>query len=51
MLDKVLPNMLPLLITLLCLYLIKKWNGKHIVAIILSIIVVAMLLSAAGIIV
>ena len=51
MLDKVLPNMLPLLITLLCLYLIKKWNGKHIVAIILSFIVVAMLLSAAGIIV
>lgn len=51
MLDKVVPNLLPLLITLLCLYLVKKWNGKHIVAIIFSIIGVSIVLAAFGILV
>lgn len=51
MLDKVLPNLLPLLMTLLCLYLFKKWKGKHVVAIIFSIIAVAIFLSALGILV
>lgn len=50
MLDKVVPFALPLLITLLCLYLIKKWNGKHVVALIFGIIIVAIALSALGII-
>lgn len=51
MLDKVLPNLLPLLMTLLCLYLLKKWKGKHVVAIIFSIIAIAIFLSAIGILV
>lgn len=45
MLDKVLPNLLPLCLTLLCVYLIKKWNGKHVVAIIFSLIAIAIVLS------
>lgn len=45
MLDKVLPNLLPLCLTLFCVYLIKKWNGKHVVAIIFSIIAIAIVLS------
>lgn len=49
MLDKVVPNLLPLLMTLLCLYLIKKWNGKHIVALIFGIIFVAVALAAIGV--
>ena len=49
MLDKVVPNLLPLAITLLCLYLIKKWNRKHIVALIFSIIFIAIILSAIGV--
>lgn len=51
MLDKVLPNMLPLLLTLVCLYLMKKWNGKHVVAMIFTIIGIAILLSYFGIVV
>lgn len=51
MLDKVLPNMLPLILTLVCLYLMKKWNGKHIVSMIFVIIGVAIVLSYFGIIV
>ncbi|MHC5268536.1 PTS system mannose/fructose/sorbose family transporter subunit IID [Enterococcus sp. LJL98] len=51
MLDKVMPNMLPMLITLLCLYLFKKWNGKHVVAMIFFIIFASILLSAFGILV
>lgn len=51
MLDKVLPNMLPLILTLFCLYLMKKWNGKHIVAMIFVIIGIAIVLSYFGIIV
>jgi hypothetical protein len=49
MFDKVMPNLLPMAVTLICLYLIKKWNGKHIVAIILSIIVLSVALSMMGI--
>lgn len=45
MLDKVLPHLLPLCLTLLCVYLIKKWNGKHVVAIIFSLIAIAIVLS------
>lgn len=51
MLDKVLPNMLPLLLTMLCLYLFKKWNGKHVVSIIFVIIGLSIVLSYFGIIV
>lgn len=49
MIDKVVPNLLPLLITLLCLYLIKKWNGKHVVGLIFGIIILAIILSSFGI--
>ena len=45
MLDKVLPNMLPLSLTLLCLFFLKKWNGKHVVPLIFSIIAIAIILS------
>lgn len=51
MLDKVMPNLLPMLITLLCLYLFKKWNGKHVVALIFGIIFIAIGLAAFGILV
>lgn len=51
MLDKVMPNMLPMLMTLLCLYLLKKWNGKHVVALIFTIIIIAIVLSGFGILV
>ncbi|SHJ72970.1 PTS system, mannose-specific IID component [Clostridium amylolyticum] len=51
MLDKVMPNLLPLAITMICLYLLKKWNGKHAVAIIFSILIIAVVLSMAGILV
>lgn len=51
MLDKVLPNLLPLLLTLICLYLMKKWNGRHVVTMIFVIIGLAILLSYFGIIV
>lgn len=51
MLDRVMPNLLPLLITLLCFYLVKKWNGKHIVAIIFSIIGISIVLAAFGILI
>lgn len=51
MLDKVMPNMLPMLMTILCLYLLKKWNGKHVVAMIFVIIFIAIALSAFGILV
>lgn len=51
MLDKVMPNMLPMLVTVLCLYLLKKWNGKHVVAMIFTIIFISIFLSAFGILV
>ncbi|MGT2865514.1 PTS system mannose/fructose/sorbose family transporter subunit IID [Streptococcus fryi] len=51
MLDKVIPNLLPLLLTLFCLYLMKKWNGKYVVSMIFVIIGVAIVLSYFGIIV
>ena len=50
-LDKVLPNMLPLILTLVCLYLMKKWNGKYVVSMIFVIIGVSIFLSYFGIIV
>ena len=50
-LDKVLPNMLPLALTLLCLYLMKKWNGKHVVSMIFVIIGIAIVLSYFGVLV
>lgn len=49
MIDKVMPNLLPLAITLICFYLLKKWNGKHAVAIIFGVLIVAVLLSMCGI--
>lgn len=51
MFDKVLPNFLPLMLTLLCLYFLKKWNGKYVVTIIFSIIAFAILLAYFGILV
>ncbi|MCO8292567.1 PTS system mannose/fructose/sorbose family transporter subunit IID [Tetragenococcus halophilus] len=49
MLDEVMPNLLPISITMLCLYLLKKWNGKHVVALIFTIIFSAIALSGLGI--
>ena len=51
MLDKVMPNLLPLAITMICFYLLKKWNGKHAVAIIFGVLIIAVILAMCGILV
>ena len=51
MLDKVMPNLLPLALTFLCYYLLKKSNGKNAVWVIFGVLIIAVLLSMAGIIV
>ncbi|MCW6662821.1 PTS system mannose/fructose/sorbose family transporter subunit IID [Aerococcaceae bacterium NML190073] len=51
MLDKVIPNLLPLLLTIVCLYLMKKWNGKHVVAMIFTLIGLGIVLAYFGILV
>lgn len=50
-LDSIMPNLLPLLVTLLSLYLVKKSDGKWTVRIIFGIIFVSVLLSTFGILV
>ncbi|EGW2153607.1 PTS system mannose/fructose/sorbose family transporter subunit IID [Enterococcus faecium] len=49
MLDGIMPNFFPLLITLLVYYLLKKRNAKNAVAIIVSIMVIGIFLSIIGI--
>lgn len=51
MIDKVMPNLVPLLLTFLCYYLLKKSNGKNAVKVIFGVLIIAVLLSMAGIIV
>ena len=51
MIDKVMPNLIPLALTFLCYYLLKKSNGKNAVWIIFGVLIIAVLLSMAGIIV
>lgn len=50
-LDSIVPNLLPLIITLISLWLVKKSDGKWTVRIIFSIIFLSILLSAFGVIV
>ena len=51
MLNKVMPNLIPLLITVVCYYLLKKSNGKNAVWIIFGVLIIAVILSMLGIIV
>ncbi|MFQ8923480.1 MAG: PTS system mannose/fructose/sorbose family transporter subunit IID [Clostridium paraputrificum] len=51
MLDKVMPNLLTLALTFLCYYLLKKSNGKNAVWVIFGVLIIAVLLSMAGVIV
>lgn len=50
-LDSIMPKLLPLLITLLSLYLVKKSDGKWTVRIIFGIIIISVLLSTFGVLV
>src|SRR5699024_6069685 len=50
-LDSIMPNLLPLLVTLLSLYLVKKSEGKWTVRIIFGIIILSILLATFGILV
>lgn len=49
MIDKVIPNMLPMLMTLACLFFLKKFKGKYIVSLIFAIIIISIILSSLGI--
>lgn len=49
MLDKVMPNLLPLVATMICFYLLKKWNGKHAVGIIFGVLAIGVVLGMTGI--
>lgn len=51
MLDKIMPGLIPLGIVLLCYYLLKKWQGKYVVSIIFSIIVISIILAYFGILI
>lgn len=51
MLNRVMPGLLPLSIVLLCYYLLKKWQGKYVVTMILTIIAASVALSYFGILV
>ena len=51
MLDKVMPNLIPLLVTAACYHLLKKSNGKNAVWIIFGVLIIAVILSMLGIIV
>lgn len=51
MLDKIMPNLIPLIITLGCFYLLKKSNGKYAVRLIFGLLIICVLLSVFGIIV
>lgn len=51
MLDQVMPNLIPLVITLGCLYLLKKSNGKNAVKIIFGLLFISVILSMFKIIV
>lgn len=50
MIDKVMPSLIPLALTFLCYYLLKKSNGKNAVWVIFGVLIIAVLLSMAGII-
>lgn len=50
MLDKILPNLLPVLLTFFCYIFLKKTNGKHVVSLIIGLLVVGTLLYMGGII-
>ncbi|NVY96973.1 PTS system mannose/fructose/sorbose family transporter subunit IID [Lactobacillus sp. DCY120] len=51
MLDKILPNLLPILLTYACYWYLKKTNGKHVVSLIIGLLVLGTLLYMWGIIV
>ena len=51
MLDKVMPNLLPVLVTVACYYLLKKSNGKFAVRIIFGVLIISVILSMFGILV
>ncbi|WP_291649746.1 PTS system mannose/fructose/sorbose family transporter subunit IID [Clostridium sp.] len=51
MLDKVMPSLIPFALTFFCYYLLKKYNGKNAVWVIFGVLIIAVLLSMAGIIV
>ncbi|MCO6543642.1 MAG: PTS system mannose/fructose/sorbose family transporter subunit IID [Lactobacillus sp.] len=50
MLDKILPNLLPVLLTFACYAYLKKTNGRHVVPLIIGLLVVGTLLYMGGII-
>lgn len=50
MLDKILPNLLPMLVTFGCYYYLKKMNGRYVVPLIIGLLVVGTLLYMGGII-
>ncbi|EOL45274.1 hypothetical protein RV11_GL000791 [Enterococcus phoeniculicola] len=49
MFDKIMPNLLPMLLTLLFIYILKKTKGKHAVALIISTLIIGVALSMLGI--
>lgn len=51
MLDKIMPNLLPMLLTLLFVYLLKKTKGKHAVGFIIATLIIGVGLSMLGIII
>ena len=51
MLDKVMPNLLPVLVTVACYYLLKKSNGKYAVRITFGVLIRSVILSMFGILV
>lgn len=50
LLDKILPNLLPILLTLGCYKFLQKTNGRHVVALIIGLLVVGTLLYMGGVI-
>lgn len=51
MLDNIMPGLIPLGIVLLCFYFLRKWQGKYIVSIIFTIIIISIVLSYFGILI
>lgn len=49
MLDKILPNLLPILLTFACYKFLKKTNGRHVVPLIIGLLVLGTLLYMGGI--
>jgi mannose PTS system EIID component len=49
LINKIMPNILPVLLTVFCYFFLKKTNGKYVVPLIMGLLVVGTLLSMAGV--